>query len=72
METDAEAAGTHTDPAADSRAQDAPRFRNAATFADAMRPMDGTPKPGRSSALIVIAAVVLLAIIVVAVAAMLR
>ncbi|MEP9374240.1 hypothetical protein [Mesorhizobium sp. KR1-2] len=72
METDAEAADIHTDPAADSEAEVAPHSRNAATFADAMRPMDSVPKPGRNSTLIVIAALVLLAIIVVAGAAMLR
>ena len=70
METDAEAANTHTDPST-VHGSEPSRFRNAATFANAMRPMDGVPKPGSNSALLVIAAIALLAIVAIVVTAML-
>jgi hypothetical protein len=72
METDAEAAGTHTRSTEDAGADSSPRFRNAAAFDNAMRPKAGLPNPQQHGALWVIGAMVLVIAIIIGAAALWR
>ncbi|PAQ11057.1 hypothetical protein CIT26_06835 [Mesorhizobium temperatum] len=71
-ETDAEAAGV-PNPVAEARPRRQPEFTNEASFANAMRPVEGAPdlQPRNNWPLLVIAAVVLMAAAVFVIAAML-
>ncbi|TPM90583.1 hypothetical protein [Mesorhizobium sp. B2-1-3A] len=74
LETDAEAAGTENPVAETGPPRPRPKFENDASFANAMRPVEGKPalRPGGNWPLLVIAAVVLLAAAVFLAAGMLR
>jgi hypothetical protein len=72
-ETDAEAADV-PNPATEACPRRQPEFTNEASFANAMRPIEGEPdlEPGKNWPVLVIAAVVLVAAAVFVIAAMLR
>ncbi|MER8827701.1 hypothetical protein NKH73_06565 [Mesorhizobium sp. M0938] len=72
-ETDAEAADA-PNPVIEARPRGRPEFTNEASFADAMRPLEGEPdlQPGKNWPVLVIAAVVLVAATIFVMAAMLR
>jgi hypothetical protein len=74
METDAEASGSNTELSSGTASARSPQFRNAATFANAMRRMEGEPdlKPGGNAPLLVIAAVFVVAVVVIIAAAVIR
>ncbi|RUW63928.1 hypothetical protein [Mesorhizobium sp. M7A.F.Ca.US.008.03.1.1] len=74
LETDAEAAGTQNPVAETNPPQARPKFENDASFANAMRPIEGEPelRPGGNWPVLVIAAVVLTAAVVFLAASMLR
>lgn len=74
LETDAEAAGTQNPVAETNPPQARPKFENDASFANAMRPVEGEPelRPGGNWPVLVIAAVVLTAAVVFLAASMLR
>lgn len=74
LETDAEAADTENPVAGTSQPRARPKFENDASFADAMRPVEGEPelRPGGNWPVLVIAAVVLVAAVVFLAASMLR
>lgn len=74
METDAEAADTQNPPPTEPPRSRRPKFENEASFANAMRPVEGEPEPRPRSnwPLLVVAAVVLVAAAVFLAASMLR
>jgi hypothetical protein len=72
LETDAEAAGTRTDETGNGAVRSAPHFRNQATFANAMRPARGAPRPGHIGPVLVIVAVVVAVLVVLGLVAVLR
>ncbi|RWP11322.1 hypothetical protein [Mesorhizobium sp.] len=74
LETDAEAANTQNPVAGTSPPRTRPKFENDASFADAMRPVEGEPelRPGGNWPVLVIASVVLVAAVVFLTAGMLR
>lgn len=74
LETDAEAADTQNPVAGTSPPRTRSKFENDASFANAMRPVEGEPelRPGGNWPVLVIAAVVLIAAVVFLTAGMLR
>lgn len=72
METDAEAGGDTTGPSANPQPDSRPRFRNEASFGDAMLPMVTEPKlePGRTGPVMVLAGAAIVILVVVIAAAL--